>query len=75
MDPSIYTGKYYVFEISSAGATGVFAYDTYNAAVAAFHSNIASKMADASLTWATVGVMNEYGTISKVERYEKHTEG
>ena len=66
-----YNGKYYMFELT-ADAQALFAYDTYNAAVSAFHSTMASKMADGNLAWATVGVINEYGTVVKAERYEKH---
>lgn len=71
MEPIVYTGKYFVAEITE-GAQAIFAYDTYNAAVAAFHHTIASKMASETLAWATVMVLNEYGTVNKVERYEKH---
>ena len=65
--------KYYVIEITTlqdnTEIPGIFAHETPQAALSAFHSTLASKLADANVKACYCGVMTSGGAIVRQERF------
>ena len=71
----IYEGSYFVIEVSNDGtatAKAIYEYSSYTDAVRVFHQTLASMMSNAAVKWGLVQVINEYGTASKTERFERN---
>ena len=75
MDIDVYSGSYFVIEMSndgSATAKAIYEYADLNAAMIAYHNTLASIRGNAAVKWGMVQVINEYGTESAKERFERH---